>query len=108
MAVQDRARTIFGGMRTRFPAAKVAVKFRGDSADGLSLSRLNASGFTEYGEQGAEESGVVVDASELTEPHIGATILIDGEEKTVTAAGIDPAGALLRIDYHDQDPVEGV
>jgi hypothetical protein len=108
MSLQAKVRIVLKSIASRVPAAVVTIKHNGESATGVRQTNQDASDFSEFGEAGTETSRVHVDASEITKPHIGATILIDDDEKTVTGVGEDPAGGLYTIDYQDVDPIEGV
>lgn len=108
MALQATARAAFAAIAAAVPNAVVTVQYEGESCQGVRRSNSAGTSFTQFGEQGMTTGAVYVDASAITQPGRGKTITVDGETAFVTEVMTDPAGALLRISYTDQRPVEGV
>jgi len=90
------------------PEGTAAVVYRGETATGMRSTQMDDAALMAYGEQGASTGRVRIDASAMTEPGRGDTILVDGQECFVMATRTDAAGALLVIDYSEQRPIEGV
>jgi len=103
--LQETVRTGLAQIAALAPSKVVTIVSNGQSTTGLRASQPYLMGLTEQGEQGTETSAVRVDASSLTQPAIGATIIVDGKKSTVTESRPDDLGALLFIAYTVQKPV---
>lgn len=108
MSLQSAARAAFAGIKARVPESVVSVIIGDDVADGIRNSAVDQANGGVYGEQGLASCTVWVDASDFERPSNGATIIVDGTDVIVTETKLDPAGAILRIDYQEQRPVEVV
>ena len=103
--LQETVRTGLAQIAALAPSKVVTIVSNGQSTTGLRASQPYLMGLTEQGEQGTETSAVRVDASSLTAPAIGATIIVDGEKATVTESRPDDLGANIFIAYTIQKPV---
>lgn len=84
----------------------VEVKSGTETANGVKDTATSAADLSALGEKGATTGIVRVSAGDLTEPERGATITIDGDPVFVMRAALDPAGALLEIEWSKQRPIE--
>jgi len=108
MSLQTLARDALTTLKALSPSSIVAVVSGGVSAQGLSVGSTANTSPTDYGEQGITTGVVYVDASAFAQPERGATITVGGRSVFVTECRVDPVGAMYKIDYGVQRPVEGV
>lgn len=108
MSLQAQARTQFAAIKTRVPTSVVTVASATQSCQGVRNTTEANTDPGVYGEQGNTSGQVYVDVSEFTTPDRGSTILVAGENVFVIQTRLDPAGAILRISYQAQKPVEGI
>jgi hypothetical protein len=105
MSILSDARSVLSQMLSEHSSASKSVKYRGQTASGFAGTVSADSRLSLMGDEGPETQMVRVDASALTRPEQGATILVDGESCTVTRCRTDPVGALLIIEYVIGKPV---
>ncbi len=105
MTLQATVRTGLAQIAALVPSKVVTVVSNGQTTTGLRSSQPSFMGLTDQGDQGNKTSWIRVDASTLTEPATGASIIVAGETVTVTEARLDDLGALLFIAYTVQKPV---
>ena len=108
MSTQDTARTALAAIMEQHSTGVVTVVSGSESANGFKGVGMTGSDLTGYGEQGAEENVVRVDASAISEPARGATITIGGDKVFVMRSRLDPVGATRFIEYSKQQPVSGL
>jgi len=105
VTLQATVRAGFAKIMTAMASAVVAVISNGEETTGLRGTQQSASGMSDEGDRGKDTCIVRVDASTLSTPADGATIIVDGENVTVSQTRLDPVGALLWIDYMVTKPV---
>jgi hypothetical protein len=103
--LQATVRTALAQIAALVPSKVVTVVSNGQTTTGLRAAQPYNMSLTLEGEQGKETSAVRVDASTLTQPEIGTTIIVAGEKATVTEARPDDLGANIFIAYTVQKPV---
>lgn len=108
MSLQARARAAFAGVKSAVPSSVVTVVSGAQTAQGVKNTKTDDTSPGNYGEQGVSSGHVYVDASEMTTPARGSTIVVDGNDVFVMQTSLDPAGAILKIAYQDQRQVEGI
>ena len=106
--LQSMARAALASIMAQFPECVVAVVYGGRTASMLCDTVRRESQLTERGEEGATTRTVRGSAADLDEPTQGARITVAGAGAIVTATRIDPAGAVLTIEYRLERPVTGV
>ena len=105
MTLQADVRTAFATVKTLMPSAVSTVKSNGQEAEGLRGTQESVSGLSDEGDRGKDTAIVRVDASALSVPADGATIIVDGEEVMVMQTRVDPVQGLLWIEYMVTKPV---
>ena len=73
----------------------------GATANGIVDTMRGQGSFDPSGEIGPDVRTVRVDASEITKPALGSTIMVAGHKAVVLNVRTDPAGALLAIEYQE-------
>lgn len=108
MSLQSIARTALASIAT-IAGNGVTVIYNGETATNCPRNTFtHGTGADVFGEEGYSSGVVHVDASALSKPERGATILIDGAAAIVTQVISDPVSAMWRIEYQDQREVSGV
>lgn len=105
MSIQSQARATLAAKMTAHPEFVKAVISNGQTANGWSNTARQETGLELGGVRGNTTGTVWIDASLMTTPTRNATISIAGDSCMVIDANLDPAGALLRIDYIVTNPV---
>ena len=108
MSLQSIARTALAAIATA-TGTGVTVVYKGETATNCPRNTFtHGSSVDVFGEEGTSTGYLHVDASAISKPERGSTILIDGEAAIVTQVTSDPASAMWRIEYQDQREVAGV
>jgi hypothetical protein len=107
MDIQAQARAAFAIIKTMNPSCVVPVSYAGRTCNGILDTRTATASLGPFGEAGVDTGSVLVDASELDVPSKGATLTVNGKAVFCMVTAIDPAGALLEIQYQAQKPTGG-
>jgi hypothetical protein len=101
MSLQSIARSAFASIKIRIPESVTAVVSNGQTAQGVKDTLRGSGSLDAAGEMGTVGGTVRVDASEITEPELGSSILVGGHKAIVVNVRTDSAGALLAIEYQE-------
>lgn len=105
MGAQSMVRDAFAVVQGLVGDLTCTIKYNGETATGIKNTRRNTAGTDGYAENGVMLSEVRVDASDLTRPENGKTILIDDVSVMVTNVYPDPVNGLMVIQYAITNPV---
>lgn len=86
------------------PDAVVTIVVAGVTASAVRSSSNSDASLGDGGEVGSDVGTVYVSAATVASASDGSTITVDGNSAFVTGSKLDPAGAVLRIDYRLQRP----
>jgi len=87
------------------PEIAVTVISNGETATGINCISDYGESFESNGERGITHGKVILDASKLSTPEKGATILVNGISAIVGSTALDAVGAHLTINYQLTTPV---
>jgi hypothetical protein len=107
MDVQSPARAAFAIIKTMNPSCVVPVSYAGRTCNCFRNTSTATASLGPFGEAGVDTGSVLVDASELDVPSKGATLTVGGKAVFCMVTMLDPAGALLEIQYQAQKPTGG-
>ena len=99
--IQSAARAQFAAIRTALPECVAVVNVLGGTANGILDTMRGQGSFDTSGETGPDVRTVRVDASEITKPALGSTIMVNGHKAVVLNTHTDSSGALLAIEYQE-------
>jgi hypothetical protein len=100
------AQTELAAMIAAQPNCVVTVVANGRTASALKNSKTSEPSLTNSGETGVTSSTVFCNADTIGVITKGQTITVGGVAVFALGYKVDPAGAIARIDYSEQRPVE--
>jgi len=104
MAIKTMAQTVLASILSTQTAAAVDVVSGANTASGVTTNVSSQAALEDIGEAGQVDGAVYCNADTLGALTLGQSITVDGDAATVMRSVVDPAGAIVKIEYQLQKP----
>jgi hypothetical protein len=105
MSLQSLVRDSLSVIGTLLPETALIVISNGQTATGIKKNTDYAEALDAHGERGVTGGAVIIDASKITRPEKGSTILCGGSEAIVLDVSLDAVGSHFIIVFQYTNPI---